>query len=441
MRFPTWSIASVGRTSAEICREGSSARTFFTGILMWGVGIGCFNASFHNFIVDEYHISGLDRGILEFMREMPGVLLVCVLAAMSRFSDWRVLRIGTVISILAAGLLLLPVPWAGAVALITFWSLGDHTVMPVRQSLALMLAKDGKGGESLGFMTSMINAGTVIGSLIVATVFFGGRHLASNISPRALYDVVFVLVMILLSVSVVFSMRKSEPGERMRRRPRFYFDRKYAKFYALELFYGARKQVFFTFGPFVLITVYGMRTQHVAMLFALSAFLTALWGGRLIGRLADCWGYRNIMIWDTVVLAGVCLLYGFAKDLFSAPVALAVVCVNYVMDMILSNCSIATNLYARTLSHSQEELSATLSSGISINHVVTVFYSLLGGYIFDRFGPGVLFATAAVMALCNSAFALTVPKPSTGGNRATPDSRTAQATRPSTSMPRPDRQP
>ena len=45
-----------------------------------------------------------------------------------------------------------------------------------------------------------------------------------------------------------------------------------------------------------------------------------------------------------------------------------------------------------------------------MNHVVTVFYALLGGWIWDRFGPGVLFATAAFMALANSAFALSVPK-------------------------------
>lgn len=404
-------FGSIRRSCAEICRPGAGARTFFTGILVWGIGMGCFNAVFNNFVVDEYRVTGFDRGVLEFMRETPGVLLVAVLAALSRFSDWRVLRIGTIISICAAGLLLLPVPWAGAVALITFWSLGEHTVMPVRQSLALMLAKDGKGGESLGFMTSMINTGTVAGSLVAAGIFFVGTRVLDGVSARTLYDVVFVLVMALLGASVVFSLRKSEPGERMTRRPKFYFRRKYSKFYALELFYGARKQVFFTFGPFVLITVYGMKTQHVAVLFAFSAFLTALWGGRLVGRLVDRWGYRNVMIWDTVVLAGVCLLYGFAKDVFPAPVALGVVCVNYVLDAILSNCSIATNLYARTLSDSQEELSATLSSGISVNHVVTVFYAILGGWIFDAFGPGVLFATAAIMSLCNSAFALTVPRP------------------------------
>ena len=399
------------KTCLQICNPDSGAVTFFTGILVWGVGMGCFNAVFHNFTVDFYHIGGIQRGLLEFMRETPGVLLVAVLALLSRFSDWRVLRIGTLISVAAVLLMLIPAPWALAVGFITFWSLGEHTVMPVRQSLALMLAKDGKGGESLGFMTSMMNTGTVAGSLIVAAVFYAGTKLMDGVPLRALYDTVFVLVAVLLLASVVFSMRKAEPGARMTRRPKFYFHRKYSTFYALELFYGARKQVFFTFGPFVLITHYGMATKEVALLFAFSAFLTALWGGRLVGRLVDRWGYRNVMIWDTVVLAVVCVLYGFAKEIFPPRVALAVVCVNYVLDAILSNCSIATNLYARTLSDTQEELSATLSTGISINHVITVFYAILGGWIFEEFGPGALFTTAAVMSLLNSAFALTVPRP------------------------------
>lgn len=395
----------------DLCRPGSGAGVFFAGILIWGIGLGSFNAIFNNFVVDEYQVTGFDRGVLEFVREIPGVLLVVILAALSRFSDWRVLRIGTIISICAAGLLLFRAPWTLVVVLIAFWSLGEHVVMPARQSLALMLAKDGKGGESLGFMTSMINCGTVVGSLIVASVFFAGTKLLSGISHRALYDTVFVIVMILMGLSVLFSMRRGAPGETMKRRPRFYFRAKYSKFYILELFYGARKQVFFTFGPFVLIAVYGMQTKEVALLFALSALLTALWGGRLIGRLVDRWGYRNVMIWDTVILAGVCLLYGFAKDVFPPRLALIVVCVNYVLDAILSNCSIATNLYARTLSDSQEELSATLSSGISINHVITVFVALSGGWVFDAFGPGVLFVIAALLALANSAFALTVKRP------------------------------
>ena len=63
-----------------------------------------------------------------------------------------------------------------------------------------------------------------------------------------------------------------------------------------------------------------------------------------------------------------------------------------------------------SVSDSQEELTATLSSGISVNHVITVFYAVFGGWVFDRYGAGVLFASAAVLALASSAFALTIPK-------------------------------
>ena len=399
------------KSYASIFRPGSGWAAFFTSILVWGVGIGCFQAAFNNFLVDMYDIDGVDRGVLEFLRETPGVLLIAILALLHKCSDWKVLRIGTLISLAAAGLLMVPVPWMGAVVFITIWALGEHLVMPVRQSLALSIAKEGKSGESLGIVTSAINAGTVIGSLVVAAIFFIGTRCIGDGGQRILYNTVWCCVMLLLALSVFLGGRMGEPGVQGRPRPSFYFCRKYSKFYALELFYGARKQVFFTFGPFVLIKLYGMDTKDIALLFGVSAFLTALWGGRLIGRLTDRWGYRNVMIWDTVVLSVVCVLYGFAKDIFPPKVAVMVACVNYIVDAILSNASIATNLYARTLSDSQEELTATLSSGISVNHVITVFYAIFGGWVFDWYGAGVLFASAAVLALANSAFALTIPKP------------------------------
>lgn len=399
------------KTFSKICRPDSGWASFFTSIMVWGIGIGSFQATFNNFLVEFYQISGTGRGILEFLREMPGVCLVAILALLHKYSDWMILRLGTLISLAAAGLLLVPVPWAGVVIFITIWALGEHLVMPVRQSLALSIAREGKSGESLGIVTSAINAGTVIGSLLVAVIFYTGTRLLDVQSQRSLYNVVWSLIITLLGASVILASKVKEPGLQGKPRPSFYFHRKYMKFYALELFYGARKQVFFTFAPFVLIKYYGMETKDIALLFGISAFLTALWGGRLIGRLADRWGYRNVMIWDTVVLFFVCLLYGFAKDIFPTKIAIAVVCVNYVLDAIISNASIATNLYARTLSSSQEELTATLSTGISVNHFITVFYAVFGGWVFDRWGAGVLFAIASMMALANSAFAITIPKP------------------------------
>ena len=218
----------------DVCRPGSGAGAFFASILVWGVGMGCFGAAFNNFLVETYDVSGLQRGVLEFLRETPGVLLVAILAALHRFSDWKVLRIGTAFSLLAALLLLVPVPFAGAVAIIAVWALGEHLVMPVRQSIALSIAKEGRSGESLGIVTGAVSAGTVAGSLAVAAVFLAGTRLLGADRTRPLYAVVFALVAILLAASLAVASSVREPGLAKRPRPSFYFRRKYWRFYVLD---------------------------------------------------------------------------------------------------------------------------------------------------------------------------------------------------------------
>ena len=243
MKIPSYS---------EICKPGSGAGAFFASILVWGVGIGCFGAVFNNFLVEIHDVSGVQRGLLEFLRETPGVMLVAILAALHGFSDWKILRIGTLCSIVAAALLILPLPFAGAIPVIVAWALGEHLVMPVRQSIALSIARDGRSGESLGVVTGAISAGTVAGSLAVAVIFVVGTQLAGPGHARLLYNAVFALVALLLAASYAVASAAKEPGLAKRARPSFYFRRKYWRFYVLELFYGARKQVFFTFGPFAL---------------------------------------------------------------------------------------------------------------------------------------------------------------------------------------------
>ena len=390
----------------EVFREESGFRAFFGSIITFALSYGLYKGVIDNYLAEAVSMSGFDKGVSEFFRELPGLMLVFILAALYTFSAEKIYRIGAVIMMAGmAAQAVVPASRVLVIFCIFIYSLGDHIQLGMRNTLSLQYAKEGRGGEALGLQHAVYQIGTLAGYLVIIGVFFFRE------SSTGLFRSVFAAsagVIALGFLATLHMTGSSVPDETKRR---FYFRKKYTKYYMLEVFYGARKQVFFTFGPFVLIRVYGMDTQHVAMLFAAAALFTALWGGRLIGRLVDRWGYRNVMIWDTVVLFFVCLLYGFAKDWFPSRVAVAVVCVNYVLDAVLSNASMATNLYARTLSDSQEELTATLSSGISVNHVVTVFYALLGGWIWDRFGPGVLFATAAFMALANSAFALTVPKP------------------------------
>ena len=397
----------------DIFRPGSGAGAFFTSILVWGVGVGCFAAAMNNYLSEIFHMDSLDRGWLEFFREMPGLALVFLLALLHKMSDWKVMRLGTLISMAGAALLLIPMERfaTGKMAvtlLIMLWSTGEHLVLPVRSTIALQVAKPEHAGRSLGLLTGSHNFGAVAGSLIVMGIFFCGRRFLA-LENATLFNAVWVLVAILMAVSLLSTFSKDAPNIPSKR-PRLYFARKFSKFYALELFYGARKQIFLTFAPYVIIKEYGFSTASMALLFGVCATAN-IFAAPQIGRLCDKWGYRNVMIWDTVVLFFVCLLYGFAGKLFPPGVALAVVCVNFLFDAVISTTAMATSIYVRDLAKNPDEITSTFSTGLSINHLISITVAPLGGWVWARFGVEWLFSFAAVMAVCNTLFAMTIPKP------------------------------
>ena len=395
-------------TIKDSFKPDSGAGAFFFSILLWGIGIGSFAAALNNYLSDIYHMNSMERGWLEFFRELPGLALVLLLALLHKISDWKVIRIGTMISMAGAALLLIPANQIAVTAFIMIWSMGEHLVMPSRAAVAMQVAKQGCAGQSLGLLTSVMNFGHVAGSLLVAGIFFFGTRYFER-SEAFLFNVLWGVIIVLMLASTISTFTKDAPNAPSKR-PRLYFNRKFNKFYALELFYGARKQIFLTFAPFVLIKEYGFSTASMATLLGLCALIN-VFAAPAIGKLTDKWGYRNTMIWDTVVLTFVCLLYGFAGDLFPARIAFWVVAVNYVLDAILSTTSLATNIYVRSLAENQDELTSTLSTGISINHLIAILSAPVGGWIWVRFGIGYLFTFAAVMAIFNTLFAMTIPKP------------------------------
>ena len=88
--------------------------------------------------------------------------------------------------------------------------------------------------------------------------------------------------------------------------------------------------------------------------------------------------------------------------------AFLICCVNYVLDAIISLASMAANLYVQDLSDSPDETKATISTGVSINHVITIFIALCGGWIWQALGIETLFIISAMLGLCNSAYAATI---------------------------------
>jgi len=385
----------------SVYKENTTFKSFLLSILITGLSYGLYKGMLDNFLVEVVAMGEMDRGVTEFFRELPGILLVFILAAFYMLSAETLYKAGALIMLVGMGMhAVLPATKILTTLAICIYSLGEHIQLGMKSSLSLSYAKPGHGGAALGNQSSVNQIGTLVGYFIIVLVF-------SLVTKDQPYQLFFGIAAALAGVSAVCSLRLKGRSQTDDTKRRFYFHRKYSKYYMLEMFYGARKQVFLTFGPYVLILFYGASAATISLLFAISAVVCFI-ASPIVGRIIDRLGYKTVMIADTLILVIVCLSYGFAHHLFAPEVAFVICCVNYVLDAVISLASMASNVYVQELSDNEDETKATISTGVSINHVITIFIALFGGWIWQTLGIEILFIASAVLGLCNSAYAATI---------------------------------
>lgn len=231
----------------SVFRENSCYRVFLTSLLITGLGYGIYKGIIDNYMAEVVGMGEFDRGLAEFFREIPGLMLIFILAALYMFSAQKLYKLGAVIMLLGMGLLSVVTPTKLLVTLaVCIYSLGEHIQLGMKNTLSLEYAKEKQGGQALGYQNALYQAGTVVGYVVIIIVF---ALLAAN----KLYKPFFFLATLIMAIGAVFSFKVEGNSETDKSKSRFYFRKKYSKYYMLEVFYGARKQVFFTFGPYVLI--------------------------------------------------------------------------------------------------------------------------------------------------------------------------------------------
>lgn len=384
-----------------VFKPESRFRLFFLSLLTAGISYGIYKGVIDNYLAEVVAIGELDRGVVEFFRELPGLVLVVILAVLYTFSAEKLYQLGAVIMLLGMGMLSVVSPTKILVTLaICIHSLGEHIQLGMKSTISLEYSRPGCGGQALGYQSAVSQIGTLVGYgvIIVSFLFLGDRK------P---FRVFFLISALVLAVSMFTSFGLTSQSQTDAAKRRFYFRRKYAKYYMLEVFYGARKQVFLTFGPYVLILFYGASASVISLLFAASAILS-FFLSPVVGRIIDRLGYKIVMVADTLILVLVCVCYGFAHHVFPKEIAFYVCCVNYVLDSIISLASMGSNVYVQDISDNSDQVKATISTGISVNHMISVVIALFGGWIWSKLGIETLFILSAVLGLCNSAYAATI---------------------------------
>ncbi|MCE5278649.1 MAG: MFS transporter [Planctomycetaceae bacterium] len=346
----------------ERLRANRQLVLFVVGAGLLAAGGGVFEIVFPNYLKDTFNIAADARGALEFPRELPGFLTALFAGLLFFLPETRIAAVSSlVIGVGLIGMGLGGSVWWGMMVFMILWSAGSHLMMPVSASLAIALGTQGRHGRRLGQLRAVSLAAGIIGAAVIWT---GMKYLHWS------YAQVFIGGgVVAIGAAVVFHFMNM-PDAHLKR-PRFVYNRKYRLYYVLALLFGARKQIFITFGPWVIIEVFKQPPTIFAEMLVIGAVI-GIFFQPLLGRAIDRFGERTVLMVDAVFIFGVCMGYAFSHGIANKALALWVVCACYVGDMLLFGVNMARSTYLRKIALKDEDVSPTLAAGTSIDHIASM---------------------------------------------------------------------
>jgi MFS family permease len=376
-------------------------KLFLLGMLGLGIASGIFETTFNNFLNDTFEITARARGRLEFPRELPGFLTALFVGALFFLPETLVGALAALCVALGMfGMAIWGCNWTLMMCCMILWSSGNHLMMPIQTSIGLDLGHKEKKAQRLGEISAAKIAATLIGCVLVLILL---EHLSLDYAAALTVGGIAAL-----GAAVALACMRL-PGAHLKR-PKFIWNNKYWLFYVLCLLFGARKQIFITFGPWVLVKVFNQPAPVIAKLWIAAAVLGVFLHAR-IGRLIDRFGERRLLMIDSCAVFIVCAGYAFSHLVSMPRLGLWILYACYVGDHLLFSVGTARSTYLSKIAMSPEHISPTLSLGVTINHAVSMSAPILGGIIWAAFGHSYVFIFAAVIAVIMFAFSSMIRVP------------------------------
>ena len=375
-------------------RADPAFKAFLLGVFFLGINAGVLSAAFNNYLDDSFRLTSQQRGFLEFPRELPGflVLFMAGLLAAVPVRRWAVIT-SLLTAAGVAGLAFLSPGYHPMLFWMLVWSAGSHLFMTVESVMGLRFAKDGNQGRRLGQISGMANFAAIAGAGLVWA--------AAKLAGPDLYRWSFAAAAAAsVGSAFLFARIPSGGGEAAPGGRRFVFRRRYRWYYLLNVLFGARKQIFLTFAPWVLVTQYGATPAVMAAL-AMAAAAAGVVFRQAFGELTDRIGERRMFIGDAVILLGICA--GFAFSAFR-PLLYAL----FILDNLMFATRIARTTYLNRIAVEKADIAPTVSFGITIDHAVSMTIPAAGGLLWAAYGYRSVFFAASLLAVAGLFAALAV---------------------------------
>lgn len=388
---------------------------FFIVIAAVNIAIGFSDGLFSNYFKEVYNTNGLQRGLLELPRELPGVIVFFLVSAVACFGD---ITIAIAAQALAAiGLMVLGFitpPFAGMLVFLFINSLGFHLYLPLKDSIGMSLAEPDKIGKRMGQYGGVQFAFLMVTGMAVFFLFrFGAFSFQSPTKWTFVVSAVFYAVTLLLLIKL-----RRDVGQVRTKREKFsfIFRKEYKFYYMLAIVFGVQKQVMLVFGPWVLIETLGQQVDTIVLLGIIASLLGMFFMPQL-GKWIDRFGVKKLLYADAFSFIFVYLCYGLLTHLFNggaiAKVGLPLIltCSLFVVDRLSSQMGIIRTIYLKSIAIDPKDVTPTLSLSMMLDHIVSITVGILGGVIWITIGSQFIFYIVAGLSFVNLAVAIIVKEP------------------------------
>jgi predicted MFS family arabinose efflux permease len=343
-------------------------------------GYQLWRSLFNNFAVSELGVQADQIGLIQSVREVPGLLgftvgLLAILLTEMRIMGLSVVLLGAGIALTGSALNL-----PGLLASTVLMSVGFHYFMPAYSSAVLQLTGEDEAPHVLGRLTSLNALAALAGAGLVFVAF-------GSLGFRRLFAITGAVVTVGGLVAILWSIHKTvllehKLGEQeldgihpVQRTP---LRRRYWLYYALQFLMGSRRHIFTTFAVFLLVRKYDVPAEMITVLFLINN-LVGTFFYRQIGKIIARFGERRALTANFLLLIFVFLGYAYVP-------VLPILYVLFVADQMLFGFRIALQSYFQKIALHPREITPNLSLGQTINHIAAVIIPVVGGVVWETVG-------------------------------------------------------
>jgi len=352
----------------------------------------------NNFVIEKASFTGVEIGILQSLREIPGFLAFTVIYVLLFIKEQR-------LAILSLGITAVGVAITGYFPSVyglyittVIMSVGFHYFETVNQSLTLQLIDKDKTAHFMGRLLSM----KAIASLLAFSTIWLIMDYFSW-SYQATYAL-FGGIGLVLTVCIALSFKQFTPKTEQNKK--LVIKKRYWLFYALTFFGGARRQIFVVFAGFLMVEKFGYSVADISILFIINYIFNWLFAAK-IGQFIGKFGERFVLKFEYI---GLILLFCAYASVSNEYIAAGL----YVIDHLLFAFAIAIKTYFQKIA-SPEDIASTAGVSFSINHIAAVVIPALLGMVWI-INSAWVFYIGAGFAFCSFVLALLIPKVPAIGN-------------------------